>query len=66
VTPWDPAGQPEDAAVVALGVEELSAAYLGGVSLATLAAAGRVRSTDAATAARIFGWHTAPRLSIWY
>ena len=51
---------------VALGVEELSAAYLGGVSLATLAAAGRVQTTDAAAAARVFGWHAAPRLSIWY
>jgi hypothetical protein len=47
-------------------VQELSAAYLGGVSLTTLAAAGRVESTDAAVAARVFGWHVAPRLSIWY
>ena len=66
VTPWDATEAPEGAAVVALGVEELSAVYLGGVSLATLAAAGRVQTTDAATAARVFAWHTAPRLSIWY
>ena len=51
---------------VALGIAELSATYLGGVSLATLAAAGRVTSTDAAAAARVLSWHTAPRLSIWY
>ena len=66
MTPWDGPEPPEGAVEVALGIEELSAAYLGGVSLATLAAAGRVRSTDAATAARVFGWHFAPRLSIWY
>ncbi len=57
---------PAGAVTVSLGIEELSAAYLGGVSLATLAAAGRVRSADAATAARVFAWHVAPRLSIWY
>ena len=66
VTTWDGAEPPQGAVTVALGIEELSAAYLGGVSLATLAAAGRVRSTDAETAARVFGWHVAPRLSIWY
>jgi hypothetical protein len=40
-----------------------------------LAAAGRVTVTDAAAeasenalamATRVLGWHTAPRLSIWY
>lgn len=56
----------EGAVNVALGVAELSAVYLGGVSLATLAAAGRVTSTDAASAARILSWHITPRLSIWY
>jgi len=57
---------PADAAVVELGVAELSIAYLGGVSLETLALAGRVRTTDAAAAARMLGWHRAPRLSFWY
>lgn len=57
---------PDGAVEVALGIEELSAAYLGGVSVATLAAAGRVRTTDADAAARVLGWHVAPRLSIWY
>jgi len=57
---------PADAVVVELGVTELSTAYLGGVSLETLALAGRVRTTDAATAARLLGWHRAPRLSFWY
>lgn len=62
------------ATTVKLGVTELSATYLGGVSLATLAAAGRVSvdgggdaASDPLTAAtRILAWHTAPRLSIWY
>ncbi len=68
------------AVTLALGVTELSATYLGGVSLGTLAAAGRVTvsetssgvpaSGDAfdavATATRVLSWHTAPRLSIWY
>lgn len=66
VTPLGPGETPDGAVVVGLGVEELSAAYLGGVSLATLAAAGRVRTADAATAARVFGWYRAPRLSVWY
>ncbi len=66
VTAWDAPEAPAGAVTVALGVEELSAAYLGGVSLATLAAAGRVQTTDASAAARVFGWHAAPRLSIWY
>ncbi|WP_205789387.1 sterol carrier protein domain-containing protein, partial [Microbacterium sp. CPCC 204701] len=57
---------PEGAVEVALGITELSAVYLGGVSLATLAAAGRVTTPDAATAARVLSWHVAPRLSIWY
>jgi predicted acetyltransferase len=66
VSPQNAADSRADAVTVALGVEELSAAYLGGVSLVTLAAAGRVTTKDAATAARVFGWHTTPRLSIWY
>ncbi|GAA1940273.1 GNAT family N-acetyltransferase [Microbacterium aoyamense] len=65
VVPLDGAA-PAGAVEVALGVEELSAVYLGGVSLATLAAAGRVTSTDVAAASRVFGWHVPPRLSIWY
>nr|BFF12095.1 hypothetical protein GCM10025699_33980 [Microbacterium flavescens] len=61
VSSWDDgAAAPDGSVEVALGIEELSAAYLGGVSLATLAAAGRVRSTDASPAARVFAWHTAP------
>ncbi|WP_349427984.1 GNAT family N-acetyltransferase [Microbacterium sp. LWS13-1.2] len=57
---------PDGAVAVALGITELSATYLGAVSPATLAAAGRVKTTDAVAAARVLGWHTAPRLSIWY
>ncbi len=69
-------GESTDAVVLALGIAELSATYLGGVSLATLARAGRVKadtggpasafSEAVATASRVLGWHTAPRLSIWY
>lgn len=46
-----------------LGVDALGAAYLGGVSLATLAAAGRVRELRPgalAPAATAFGWPRAP------
>ena len=55
----------EEAADLALSVRELGAVYLGGVSLASLAAAGRVRelragaSTEASVA---FGWPVAPWL----
>ncbi|MGC5165837.1 GNAT family N-acetyltransferase [Luteimicrobium sp. DT211] len=62
----DGADAPAGATTVTLGVTELAIAYLGGVSLATLAAAGRVTSSDAAHAARVLGWHAAPRLSFWY
>lgn len=65
VTPWD-GDAPEGAVTVRLGVTELSAAYLGSVSLATLAAAGRVQATDAEAAARVMSWHHAARLSFWY
>jgi predicted acetyltransferase len=57
---------PAGAVELSLGIAELSAVYLGGVSIATLAAAGRVRTSDAASASRVLSWHTAPRLSIWY
>jgi predicted acetyltransferase len=66
VSTWGDEAVPEGTVRLSLGIEELSAVYLGGVSLATLAAAGRVRTDDVAGAARVFGWHTAPRLSIWY
>jgi predicted acetyltransferase len=57
---------PADAVTLSLGIAELSALYLGGVSAATLVSAGRARSSDAAAATRIFSWHTVPRLSFWY
>jgi predicted acetyltransferase len=57
---------PAEAIPVALGVYELSAIVLGGVSPAALAVAGRITTTDAAALSRAFGWHTAPRLSFWY
>lgn len=66
VTPLPADETPAGAVTVTLGIQELSAVYLGGVSLATLAAARRVQSDDIEAAARVFGWHTAPRLSIWY
>jgi predicted acetyltransferase len=48
---------------ISLGVEELSAAYLGGVSLASLQAAGRVREISpgaVVNASTAFGWPVAP------
>lgn len=62
----DPSRAVEDAVVVELGILELSAISLGGVSVATLAAAGRVTTTDAPLATRMFAGTRAPRLSIWY
>ncbi|MFC8733145.1 GNAT family N-acetyltransferase [Luteimicrobium sp. NPDC057192] len=57
---------PAGATSVTIGVTELAIAYLGGVSLGTLAAAGRVSTSDAARASRVLGWHAAPRLSFRY
>ncbi|CAN7331127.1 GNAT family N-acetyltransferase [Microbacterium sp. LjRoot45] len=51
---------------VALGVAELSAILLGGVSAATLAAAGRIRTDDPGRLARLFAGTVTPRLSFWY
>ncbi len=48
---------------LSLGIGELGAAYLGGTSLASLAAAGRVtehRPGALAEASTAFGWHRAP------
>ncbi|HWL77493.1 sterol carrier protein domain-containing protein, partial [Microbacterium sp.] len=66
VTPVDRDAAPDAALAVRLGITELSAVYLGGVSLATLHRAGRVITDDPVAAARVFSWHTPPRLSIWY
>lgn len=57
-----PVGEP----LVQLGVTELSAMLLGGVSAVTLARAGRIHTDDPARIARVFGTATAPRLSYWY
>ncbi|WP_322411814.1 GNAT family N-acetyltransferase [Microbacterium invictum] len=54
------------APVVRLGIEELSAISLGGVSVATLAAAGRLAVDDAETVSLLFLTARAPRLSFWY
>ncbi|MFI5804560.1 GNAT family N-acetyltransferase [Streptomyces sp. NPDC051561] len=54
-----------DAAEVALSVRELGAAYLGGVSLVSLAAAGRVRELREGVVREVstaFGSEVAPRL----
>jgi predicted acetyltransferase len=51
------------AADLVCDVADLAAAYLGGVSLATLAAAGRVREVSPgalASASTAFGWYRAP------
>lgn len=52
--------------VVTLGIAELSALLLGGVSAVTLARAGRLRADDPARIARLFATTVAPRLSFWY
>jgi len=52
--------------VVRLGVAELSAILLGGVSPVTLARAGRLVADDAARVARLFASTVPPRLSFWY
>ncbi len=66
VAPVDSGESVGVASVVQLGITELSAVYLGGVSLATLHRAGRVTTDDPVAAARVFSWHTPPRLSFWY
>ncbi|HEY4625270.1 MAG TPA: sterol carrier protein domain-containing protein, partial [Blastococcus sp.] len=46
-----------------LGIEDLSAVYLGGVSLASLQGAGRVREISpgaVVNASTAFGWPVAP------
>jgi predicted acetyltransferase len=48
---------------IRLGIEDLGAAYLGGTTLASLAAIGRVRATDEHVLVRTstaFGWHVSP------
>ena len=48
---------------IVLGIEELSAVYLGGVSLAALQAAGRVTEISpgaVVNASTAFGWPVAP------
>ena len=60
---------PDAAAAVALGVNELSAIYLGGVSAATLARAGRITELSEGSALAIdisFSSTTKPWLSIWF
>ncbi len=52
--------------LVRLGVAELSAILLGGVSPVTLARAGRIRTDDPHRIARVFASTTVPRLSFWY
>ncbi|MCY7325500.1 MAG: GNAT family N-acetyltransferase [Microbacteriaceae bacterium] len=60
---------PHGAAAVALGVGELSALYLGGVSAAVLARAGRItelRAGSADAVDAVFRTAVAPWLSIWF
>lgn len=64
VEPVDSA--PVGVPLVRLGVPELSALLLGGVSAATLARAGRLETGDPARIARVFASTTTPRLSFWY
>lgn len=66
VTPWTDAEAPAGATVLRTGIAELSSLYLGSVPIATLAAAGRVETSDVGGAARLLGWHVPARLSFWY
>ena len=50
----------DDAPDVACSVTDLGAAYLGGTSLAALAAAGRVRDLTGDLPSIAFGWHRQP------
>jgi predicted acetyltransferase len=50
----------DDAPDFACSVTELGAAYLGGTSLAALAAAGRVKQLTANLPSVAFGWHRQP------
>lgn len=52
--------------LVRLGVADLSALLVGGVSAVTLARAGRLETEDAERIARLFQTTAAPRLSFWY
>jgi predicted acetyltransferase len=52
-----PAGDPPDFACT---ITELGAVYLGGTSLAALAAAGRVRQLGGELPSAAFGWHHLP------
>lgn len=52
--------------VARIGVAELSAVLLGGVSPVTLARAGRLVADDPARLARLFAAAVPPRLSFWY
>lgn len=61
-----PDALPDGAVAARLGVTELSAMLLGGVSAATLARAGRVHTEDPDRLARLFAGTVAPRLSFWY
>ena len=47
-------------------VRDVLAGLLGGVSPATLAAAGRIAADDPARLTRLFATTRAPRLSFWY
>ncbi|WP_336632303.1 MULTISPECIES: GNAT family N-acetyltransferase [unclassified Microbacterium] len=51
---------------VRLGVAELGALLLGGVSAVTLARAGRIETAEPERVARLFQTVQAPRLSFWY
>lgn len=51
---------------VEAGIEALSALVLGQVSARTLAAAGRLRASDAGAVADLFRWDPPARLSYWY
>lgn len=56
----------DEAQMARLGVAELSAILLGGVSPVTLVRAGRIDTADPGRLARLFASSRAPRLGFWY
>ncbi|MBA8815779.1 putative acetyltransferase [Microbacterium halimionae] len=61
-----PADVPVGVTQARMGIGELGAIMAGQVSAATLAAAGRIETTDAVALARAFSWHEQARLSFVY
>lgn len=62
----EPETVPDSAVALEVSVTDLASLLLGGVTVLTLARAGRVRTSDRVAATRMLAWHEAPKLGIWY